>query len=97
MDILTAATAPDFQATVFLDYFKDMPDHRQPGEVAYGLDQILLLALPWILAGAEGFADTARFGRKKLPLFRFPPLANGAPSHDHLGDIFASLDPQAFR
>ena len=25
------------------------------------------------------------------------PFANGTPSHDHLGDIFAALDPAAFR
>jgi predicted transposase YbfD/YdcC len=98
MDILAAATATDFEATVFLDYFKDMPDHRQPGKVAYRLDEILLLALLSILAGAEGFTDMARFGQKKLPLLqRFLPFANGTPSHDHLGDIFASLDPHAFR
>jgi predicted transposase YbfD/YdcC len=75
-----------------------MPDHRQPGKVAYRLDEILLLALLSILAGAEGFTDMARFGQKKLPLLqRFLPFANGTPSHDHLGDIFASLDPHAFR
>ncbi len=98
MGILAGATATDFETTVFLDYFKDMPDHRQPGKVAYRLDEILLLALLSILAGAEGFTDMARFGQKKLPLLqRFLPFVNGTPSHDHLGDIFASLDPQAFR
>jgi len=30
-------------------------------------------------------------------LQRFPPFANGAPGHDHLGDVFASLDPQIFQ
>ena len=28
---------------------------------------------------------------------RFLPFANGTPSHDHRDDIFASLDPVAFR
>jgi predicted transposase YbfD/YdcC len=50
------------------------------------------------LAGAEGFTDIARFGQKKLDLLRrFLPFAHGTPSHDHLGDIFASLDAEAFR
>jgi predicted transposase YbfD/YdcC len=98
MDTLTGFTAANFETTVFLDYFKDMPDHRQPGKVAYRLDEVLLLALLSILAGAEGFTDMARFGQTKLTLLqRFLPFANGTPSHDHLGDIFASLDPQAFR
>ncbi len=66
--------------------------------MAYRLDEILLLALVATLAGAEGFTDMARFGHKKLDLLRrFLPYANGTPSHDHLGDIFASLDPDAFR
>jgi hypothetical protein len=56
------------------------------------------LALLAVLAGAEGFTDIARFGQKKLALLRrFPPFANRTPSHDRLGDIFAALDPAAFR
>jgi len=87
-----------YETTSFLDYFSDMPDHRQAGKVAYRLDEILLLALLATLAGAEGFTDIARFGHKKLDLLRrFLPFANGTPSHDHLGDIFAALDPAAFR
>jgi predicted transposase YbfD/YdcC len=98
MDCLGAVASAGFETTVFLDHFKDLPDHRQSGKVAYRLDEILLLALLSILAGAEGFTDMARFGQKKLSLLqRFLPFANGTPSHDHLGDIFASLDPQAFR
>ena len=93
-----AGTAAYFETTVFLDYFKTMPDRRQPGKVAYRLDEVLLLALVATLAGAEGFTDIARFGQKKLSLLRrFLPFANGTPSHDHLGDIFASLDAEAFR
>ena len=92
------AAAAYFETTVFLDYFKDLPDHRQSGKVTYRLDEILLLALLATLAGAEGFTDIARFGRKKLALLRrFLPFADGVPSHDHLGDIFASLDAEAFR
>jgi predicted transposase YbfD/YdcC len=93
-----AFTPAEFETTVFLGYFNDMPDHRQAGKVAYRLDEVLLLALVATLAGAEGFTDIARFGQKKLDLLRrFLPFANGTPSHDHLGDIFASLDPDAFR
>ena len=93
------ALAPAFyETTSFLSYFSDMPDHRQAGKVAYRLDEVLLLALLATLAGAEGFTDIARFGHKKRDLLRrFLPFANGTPSHDHLGDIFAALDPDAFR
>jgi predicted transposase YbfD/YdcC len=86
------------ETTVFLSYFKDMPDHRQAGKVTYPLDEILLLCLLAVLAGAEAFTDIARFGEKKLDLLRrFRPYREGAPAHDHLGDIFATLDAQAFQ
>ena len=92
------ALASSFEATVFLGSFRDLPDHRQAGKVTYPLDEILLLALLAVLAGAEGFTDIARFGEKKLSLLRrFRPFAWGTPSHDHLGDIFATLDAAAFR
>jgi predicted transposase YbfD/YdcC len=86
------------ETTVFLHYFKDMPDHRQKGKVVYPLDEILLLCLLAVLAGAETFVDIARFGEKKLELLRrFRPFRDGSPAHDHLGDIFATLDAQAFQ
>jgi len=41
--------------------------------------------------------DIALFGVKKLTLLRrFRPFLGGTPSHDHLGDIFASLDAEQF-
>ena len=86
------------ETTVFLEYFRDMPDVRQPGKVIYPLDEVLLLCLLAVLAGAEAFTDIARFGEKKLDLLRrFRPFEHGTPAHDHLGDIFATLDAQAFR
>jgi predicted transposase YbfD/YdcC len=51
-----------------------------------------------VLAGAETFVDIARFGEKKLDLLRrFRPFRDGTPSHDHLGDIFATLDAEKFQ
>lgn len=86
------------ETTSFLQYFKDLPDHRQAGKVDYPLCEILLLSLLAVLAGAEAFTDIARFGERKLDLLRrFRPFAKGTPSHDHLGDIFATLDAQAFQ
>lgn len=98
MKDMAPGCAVAFETTVFLDHFNDLSDHRQAGKVIYPLDEILLLALLAVLAGAEGFTDIARFGEKKLALLRrFRPFANGTPSHDHLGDIFASLDAEGFR
>jgi predicted transposase YbfD/YdcC len=86
------------ETTVFLSYFKQLPDRRQLGKVVYPLEEILLLCLLAVLAGAESFVDIARFGEKKRDLLRrFRPSQGGTPSHDHLGDIFATLDSGAFQ
>jgi predicted transposase YbfD/YdcC len=86
------------EAVVFLDHFKDMPDPRQRGKVIYPLDEVLLVCLLAVLAGAETFVDIARFGEKKIELLRrFRPFCDGTPSHDHLGDIFATLDAEKFQ
>jgi len=64
----------------------------------YPLDEVLLLSLLAVLAGAEAFTDIARFGMKKLDLLRrFLPFRDGTPAHDHLGDIFATLDAEKFQ
>ena len=86
------------ETVVFLDYFKDLPDPRQRGKVIYPLDEVLLLCLLAVLGGAETFVDIALFGEKKIGLLRrFRPFRDGTPSHDHLGDIFATLDAEQFQ
>jgi predicted transposase YbfD/YdcC len=86
------------EAVVFLHHFSDLPDPRQRGKVMYPLDEVLLLALLAVLAGADSFVEIARFGCKKRELLRrFRPFLGGTPSHDHLGDIFAALDAGHFQ
>lgn len=86
------------ESVVFLEYFRDLRDPRQQAKVLYPLKEVLLLSLLAVLAGAEGFVDIARFGKKKLELLRrFLPFEHGTPSHDQLGDIFATLDAEQFQ
>ncbi len=86
------------ESIVFLRYFKELSDPRQRGKIKYPLPEVLLLCLLAVLAGADSFVDIALFGQKKLELLRrFRPFADGTPSHDHLGDIFASLDAAVFQ
>lgn len=86
------------ESVVFLSYFKDLPDVRQRGKVIYPLSEILLLCLLAVLAGAETITDIARFGEKKLDVLRrLRPFEAGTPAHDHLGDILATLDAEAFQ
>src|SRR6202142_3526797 len=93
-----AGSAAYGEAIVFLGCFRDFPDPRQRGKVIYPLEEVLLLCLLAVLAGAETFVDIARFGQKKIAfLRRFLPFRDGTPSHDHLGDIFATLDATEFQ
>ena len=86
------------ETIVFLSYFRDLPDPRQSGKVMYPLAEVLLLCLLAVLAGGETITDIARFGEKKLALLRtFRPFEAGTPAHDHLGDILATLDAEAFQ
>ena len=81
------------EALVFLSFFADLPDPRQAGKVIYPLQEVLLLCLLAVLAGAENFVEIARFGEKKIELLRrFLPFKDGTPSHDQLCDIFAMID-----
>src|ERR1700688_3469371 len=93
-----AGFAAHGEALVFLGCFADLPDPRQRGKVIYPLGEVLLLCLLVVLAGAESFVDIARCGQKKIALLRrFLPFRDGTPSHDHLGDIFATLDATEFQ
>jgi hypothetical protein len=93
-----AGFAAHGEALVFLGCLADLPDPRQRGKVIYPLGEVLLLCLLAVLAGAETFVDIALFGQKKIELRRrFLPFRDGTPSHDHLGDIFATLDATEFR
>ena len=86
------------ETVVFLRHFNDLADPRQQGKVMYPLNEILLLCLFAVLAGAECFTEIALFGVKKLGfLRRFLPFKDGTPDHGHLGDILAVLDAEQFQ
>jgi len=98
MDEMSAAVEASGETVVFLRHFEALADPRQSGKVLYPLDEILLLCLLAVLAGSETFCDIARFGAAKLALLRrFRPFCDGTPSHDHLGDIMATLDAEQFQ
>ena len=98
MDNVAADCGAIFEATVFLGHFNELPDPRQAVKVVYPLDEVLLLSLLAVLAGAEAFTDIARFGDKKLALLRrFRPFLDGTPPHDRIGEIFAALDAEHFQ
>jgi predicted transposase YbfD/YdcC len=95
---MSAADEALLESIVFLDHFADLPDPRQLAKVIYPLDEILLLSLLAVLAGAETFTAIAQFGKDKLELLRgLRPFVNGTPDHDRLGEVFAALDAERFQ
>ena len=95
MDETTQDDGEIFEAVGFLNHFSDLTDGRQAGKVVYPLDEVLLLALLAVLAGAETFTDIARFGEKKLPLlrrFRPAPEAMALPPQQRVQPDDGSSD-----
>ena len=86
------------QVVEWLQHFEPLEDPRQSGKVWYPLDEVLLVCLLAVLAGAEGWVEIAEFGKAKIAfLRRFGAFDKGTPSHDQLGDLFATLDAEAFQ
>ena len=61
---MNTASSAQLEAIVFLDHFADLPDPRQLAKVIYPLNEVLLVSLLGVLAGAETFTDIARFGEE---------------------------------
>ena len=86
------------QVVEWLEHFEELDDPRQLGKVAYPLDEMLPQCLLAVLAGADSWVEVAAFGKRKLDfLRRFAAFAEGTPSHDQFGNLFAALDAEAFQ
>lgn len=60
----------------------------------HSLTDMLFVTICAVLSGADGWTEVELFGETKLDWLRqFVPLANGIPSHDTFGRVFARLDP----
>ena len=74
--------------------FENLTDPRVERTREHELFDIVVVALCATIAGADGWADIERFGNERLDWLRtFLRLANGIPSHDTFGRVFARLDP----
>jgi predicted transposase YbfD/YdcC len=86
------------QVIEWLEHFEDLEDPRQSGKIAYPLEEMLLQCLLAVIAGAESWVEIAAFGKRKIDfLRRFAAFAEGTPSHDQFGNLFAALDAEAFQ
>lgn len=78
-------------------HFDNLTDPRMDRTKLHQLSDMTAVALCATLCGADSWADVERFGKEKIDWLRtFLPLANGVPSHDTFGRVFALLDTAEF-
>ena len=79
------------------DVFVGIRDPRQAKKVNHDLVELLVVAVCGVLAGADDFVEIEAWATEKLDWFhRYLKLANGIPSHDTFGRVFAAIDADAF-
>jgi predicted transposase YbfD/YdcC len=79
-------------------YFAKLKDPRRRHRRLHRLQDIIVIALCAVIAGAQDWQEIETFGRKRRGwLRRFLPLPNGIPSHDTFERVFNRLKPQAFQ
>jgi len=89
---------PETHDLSVLKHFETLKDPRQLTKVLFPLNEILLVCLFALIAGAESFVDIADYGKSKLPFLKtLLPFKDGIPSHDTFTDVFSVLNPDSFR
>jgi predicted transposase YbfD/YdcC len=79
-------------------YFRQLKDPRRRHRRRHLLQDIIVVALCAVIAGAQDWQEIETFGRKRLAwLKRFLKLPNSIPSHDTFERVFDRLEPQAFQ
>jgi predicted transposase YbfD/YdcC len=79
-------------------YFAKLRDPRRRHRRLHLLQDIIVIALCAVIAGAQDWQEIETFGRKRRPwLKRFLKLLNGIPSHDTFERVFDRLAPQTFQ
>jgi predicted transposase YbfD/YdcC len=79
-------------------HFAKLKDPRRAHRRLHLLQDIIVIALCAVLAGAQDWQEIETFGRKRRAwLKRFLKLPKGIPSHDTFERVFDRLDPHVFQ
>src|SRR3954468_12411737 len=79
------------------NYFAKLKDPRRAHRRLHLLQDIIVIALCAVIAGAQDWQQIETFGRKRQDwLRRFLELPNSIPSHDTFERVFDRIKPQAF-
>ena len=81
----------------FVSHFSVIRDPRIERNKLHKLEDILFIAVCAVLSGVESWEGMEEFGKARQEWFKkYIPLAEGIPSHDTFGRLFAQLAPQEF-
>ncbi len=97
-----AASSPTFASQPrdlsIVRHFRRLKDPRRAHGRLHLLQDLLVIALCAVIAGAQDWQEIETFGRKRRDwLKRFLKLPHGIPSHDTFERVFDRLSPQAFQ
>ena len=80
-----------------VDVFVGIRDPRQAKKIEHDLEELLVIAVCGVLAGADDFVEIEEWAKEKHDWFRqYLRLEHGIPSHDTFGRVFATIDAEAF-
>lgn len=80
-----------------INYFKSLVEPRMERCKLHLFDEIIFLTISAVICGADNFVEIESFGKEKREwLSRVLKFANGIPSHDTIGRLFARIDSKEF-
>jgi predicted transposase YbfD/YdcC len=98
MSSVSQASQPHSSDLSITKHFTKLKDPRRRHRRLHHLQDIIVIALCAVIAGAQDWQDIETFGRQRRDwLQRFLALPHGIPSHDTFERVFDRLKPQAFQ
>src|SRR6266849_10921904 len=98
MALPSPVSQPRRSAPSIPEYFARIKDPRRRHRRLHRLQDIIVIALCAVIAGAQDWQEIETFGRKRRDwLKRFLKLPNGIPSYDTFERVFNRLNPPTFQ
>jgi predicted transposase YbfD/YdcC len=98
MSVVSHASLDPPRPLAIPHYFRKLKDPRRAHRRLHDLQDIIVIGLCAVLAGAQDWQEVELFGRQRRAwLQRFLALPNGIPAHDTFERVFDRLKPSAFQ